>query len=143
MKNIITICVFLMVIACAKEKKAVEKKQEKNFEMYELSEMSMVMEQMYVDNQRLKDRIIAGDSLGAYPEFFDKIHTAKTTEPGQFDDYFKEQVVLFLETQKAIYNQKDQASQKKAFNKMVDACIQCHNVKCQGPIDRIQKLYIN
>jgi cytochrome c553 len=111
--------------------------------MYELSEMSMVMEQMYVDNQRLKDRIIAGDSLGAYPEFFDKIHTAKTTEPGQFDDYFKEQAVLFLETQKAIYNQKDQASQKKSFNLMVDACIQCHEVKCQGPIDRIQKLYIN
>jgi cytochrome c553 len=134
MKNFITIVLLLIFMACTKEKKAVEKKQEKKFEMYELSEMSLVMEQMYVENQRLKDRIIAGDSLVAYPEFFDKI---------QFDDYFKEQAVLFLETQKAIYYQKDQASQKKSFNLMVDACIQCHEVKCQGPIDRIQKLYIN
>ena len=51
--------------------------------------------------------------------------------------------MLFLETQKDIYKQKDEVSQKKSFNKMVDACIQCHEVKCQGPIDRIQKLYIN
>ena len=120
-----------------------EKKPEKKFEMYELSEMALVMEQMYVDNQRLKNRILASDSIGQYPDFFDKINSAKTTEPGQFDDFFKEQAVLFLNTQKAIYKQKDTKSQKAAFNKMVDACIQCHEVKCQGPIDRIQKLYIN
>jgi cytochrome c553 len=105
--------------------------------------MAMVMEQMYLENQRLKDLILASDSIGQYPDFFEKINSAKTTEPGQFDDFFKEQAVLFLETQKDIYKQKDEVSQKKSFNKMVDACIQCHEVKCQGPIDRIQKLYIN
>ena len=134
---------FLLLFSCAKEKTTDEKKPEKKFEMYELSEMALVMEQMYVDNQRLKNRILASDSIGQYPDFFDKINSAKTTEPGQFDDFFKEQAVLFLNTQKAIYKQKDTKSQKAAFNKMVDACIQCHEVKCQGPIDRIQKLYIN
>jgi cytochrome c553 len=143
MKKLLSLVSFLLLFSCAKEKKADEKKPEKKFEMYELSEMAMVMEQMYVENQRLKDRILASDSIGQYPDFFEKINSAKTTEPGQFDDFFKEQAVLFLETQKDIYKQKDEVSQKKSFNKMVDACIQCHEVKCQGPIDRIQKLYIN
>jgi cytochrome c553 len=143
MKKLLSLVSFLLLFSCAKEKTADEKKSEKKFEMYELSEMAMVMEQMYVENQRLKDLILANDSIGQYPDFFEKINSAKTTEPGQFDDFFKEQAVLFLETQKDIYKQKDEVSQKKSFNKMVDACIQCHEVKCQGPIDRIQKLYIN
>jgi len=143
MKNTIIILFTLLALACNKEKKTVEKKPEKKFEMYQLSEMAMVMEQMYVENQRLKNHIIANDSVGQYPTFFDKINTSKTTAPDQFDDFFKQQSALFIDIQKDIYIQKDQTSQKKAFNKMVDACIQCHDVKCQGPIDRIQKLYIN
>ncbi len=35
----------------------------KEFEMYEMSEMAALMEQMYVDNQRLKQRIMDGDTM--------------------------------------------------------------------------------
>jgi hypothetical protein len=35
----------------------------KGFQMYEMSEMAALMEQMYVDNLRLKDRIIKGDTI--------------------------------------------------------------------------------
>ena len=38
-----------------------------DFEMYEMSEMAALMEQMYVDNERLKERIINGDTIGKFP----------------------------------------------------------------------------
>lgn len=133
--------VSVLFISCAKDK-TTNQKQKKSFEMYELSDMSMVMEQMFVENERIKAKILAGEAIGEYSDFFNKIHSAKTTEPDQFDDFFKEQAVLFTQLQKEIYVQTDSLSQKIAFNKMVDACMQCHEVKCQGPMQRIEKLYI-
>ena len=48
--------------------------KEKKFEMYELSEMASLMEQMYAYNLQIKNKIENGDSVGAYPEFFNKIY---------------------------------------------------------------------
>ena len=53
-----------------------KKSNSKSFKMYKMSEMSTLMEQMYVDNQRLKDRIQNGDTIGKFPNHFLKIHQA-------------------------------------------------------------------
>jgi len=42
----------------------------KKLQMYKMSEMAALMEQMYVDNQRLKDRIKHGDTIGKFPQHF-------------------------------------------------------------------------
>jgi len=113
---------------------------EKKFEMYEMSEMAMLMEQMYADNQRLKGRIEKGESIGAFPNHFMNIHKAVMTDPSENDDFFKQQAANFIKAQELIY--KDPQNAKKHFNDGVDACIQCHQVKCAGPVPRIRKLYI-
>lgn len=113
----------------------------KKFEMYEMSEMSVLMEQMYVDNQRLKERIKNGDTIGRFPNHFLKIHKAVMTDDKENDTFFKEQAANFIAAQEMIY--KDPKSAKQHFNKGVDACLQCHQVKCAGPIPRIKKLYID
>ncbi|KGO90823.1 hypothetical protein [Flavobacterium suncheonense] len=115
-------------------------KEEKQFEMYEMSEMAALMEQMYVDNQRLKERIKAGDTIGQFPSHFMRIHSAVMTDKQENDAFFKEQAANFIKAQELIY--KDPANAKKHFNNGVDACIKCHEVKCGGPIPRIKKLYI-
>ncbi|WP_246282411.1 hypothetical protein [Flavobacterium agri] len=112
----------------------------KKFEMYEMSEMAMLMEQMYVDNNRLKERIKNGDTIGAFPNHFMKIHSAVMTDPKENDDFFKEKAAAFIKAQELIY--KDPKNAQKHFNDGVDACVQCHEVKCAGPITRIKKLYI-
>lgn len=112
----------------------------KTFEMYEMSEMAMLMEQMYVDNQRLKNRIINGEAVGEFPEHFAKIHNSMMTDPSENDEFFKEQAKVFLEAQELIY--KDPENAKQHYNKAVQACISCHEVKCSGPIVRIKKLTI-
>ena len=113
----------------------------KKFEMYEMSEMSLLMEQMYVDNQRLKERIQKGDTIGEFPNHFLKIHQAVMTDDSENDAFFKEQAAIFIRAQELIY--KDPKNARAHFNKGVDACLKCHLVKCAGPIPRIKKLYID
>jgi len=126
--------------ALVDEHTAIEKSDKKTFEMYEMSEMAMLMEQMYVDNQRLKQRILKGESIGEFPSHFTKIHGSIMTDPSENDAFFKDQANIFIEAQELIY--KDPENAKQHYNKAVQACISCHEVKCSGPIVRIKKLTI-
>ncbi|OYQ32247.1 hypothetical protein CHU92_14260 [Flavobacterium cyanobacteriorum] len=134
--------------ACAKKAeepkpvapKETAKKPEKEFVMYEMSEMAALMEQMYVDNQRLKERIKNGDTIGTFPKHILKIHSSVMTDPDENDAFFKEQAAKFIKAQQLIYQ--DTLNATKHFNDAVDACVRCHEAKCEGPVSRIKKLYI-
>lgn len=123
--------------ACTSETKT----NDDGFEMYEMSEMAALMEQMYVDNERLKDRILKGDTIGKFPQHFMRIHEAVLTDETDKDEFFNTQAKKFIEAQELIY--KDPENAKEHFNNGIDACIRCHEVKCGGPIPKIKKLYIN
>jgi cytochrome c553 len=149
MKKLFTLLVLIVLSSCAKKQDQAaeescssdaEKNKSSKFKMYEMSEMSALMEQMYVDNQRLKQRILKGDTIGSFPNHFLKIHKAVMTDPNENDTFFKEQAANFIKAQELIY--KDPKNAKQHFNEGVNACIQCHEVKCGGPIQRIKKLYI-
>lgn len=146
MKNVFLIFLILTLSFSCKnnQSESVETKSEsaveKKFDMYEMSEMALLMEQMYVDNERLKERIQNGDTIGSFPNHFMKIHAAVMTDKQENDAFFKEQAALFIATQKLIYE--DPKNAKQHFNKGIDACVKCHEVKCGGPIPRIKKLYI-
>lgn len=113
-----------------------------NFKMYEMSEMAALMEQMYVDNLRLKEVIINEDStFGAYPTLHNAIFTAALTDPSDRDVFFDSQARLFIQIEQHFY-QNQQSATKGNFNKIIDSCISCHEKKCGGPIVRIKKLYI-
>ncbi len=145
MKYFYLLSILLLVFSCQKkEEKATcppEKKEEgKKFEMYKMSEMAALMEQMYVENKNVKERIIKGEPVGKFPEHFLKIHTAKFTDESDNDAFFKENANVFIETQKLIYD--DPKNAKQHFNDGIKACLTCHETKCGGPIPRIKKLYI-
>lgn len=151
MNRIVLLIFFIALTSCnrkiekteaidASVQKSSEKKEDKKFEMYEMSEMSLLMEQMYVDNERLKERIKKGDTIGKFPNHFLKIHKAVMTDDKENDAFFKEQASHFIKAQQMIYE--DPKNAKEHFNRGVDACLKCHQVKCGGPIPRIKKLYI-
>jgi len=148
MKQLLIFAFTLVLIGCNQNKTvdadevAVDSlpSEKKKFEMYSMSEMSLLMEQMYVDNERLKTRIQKGDTIGVFPNHFLKIHEAVMTDNTENDAFFKEQAAKFIHAQKLIYS--DPANAKQHFNSGIDACIKCHQVKCGGPIPRIRKLYI-
>lgn len=133
---------FVLLSCGNKSEKAdcTSEKKEKKFEMYQMSEMALLMEQMYVDNQRLKERISKGDTIGKFPNHFLKIHKAVMTDETENDTFFKEQAALFIKAQELIYQ--DPKNAKQHFNDGINACVRCHQVKCGGPIPKIKKLYI-
>ncbi|WP_320815564.1 hypothetical protein [Flavobacterium sp.] len=139
---VLFLSIFLFCSCNTKKEETVEKTSESSeeFEMYEMSEMAVLMEQMYVDNERLKDRIIKGDTIGQFPQHFTKIHAAVLTDNTDKDAFFNEQASKFILAQELIY--KDPKNAKEHFNNGVNACVECHQVKCGGPIPRIKKLYI-
>jgi hypothetical protein len=139
----IWICFGFVFFSCHDKKDNLvnqDTEEKKSFEMYEFSEMALLMEQMYVDNERLKAKIINGDDLGEFPEHFVNIHGAVMTDPDENDTFFKEQAELFIKAQKLIY--KDAENAESHYNAMVNQCINCHQVKCSGPIPKIKKLYL-
>lgn len=152
MKRIFYIFLSTIVLVSCQDKKEEAKVEEKEacttdsktneegFEMYKMSEMAALMEQMYVDNQRLKDRILKGDTIGKFPQHFMRIHEAVLTDETDKDEFFSTQAKKFIEAQELIY--KDPENAKQHFNNGIDACIKCHEVKCGGPIPKIKKLYI-
>ena len=133
-----------LIFSCQKKEAKAENKfnsvKEKKLEMYEMSEMATLMEQMYLDNKRLKERIQKGDTIGTFPKHFLKIFTAKFTDETENDLFFKEKAKDYITAQQLIYS--DPKNAKEHFNAGVDACLKCHESKCGGPILRIKKLYI-
>jgi hypothetical protein len=147
MNKIIILLLMLTIFSCQNKETKVDVKEtksschkEKKFEMYEMSEMATLMEQMYAYNLQIRARIVKGDTVGKFPEFFNKIYTAKFTTPSDNDAFFKENADKYIAVQKLIYS--DFKNEKENFNKGLDACITCHQGKCGGPIPRIKKLYI-
>jgi len=147
---VVFLAVAFMAAGCKKEAEAVKAEpakaackknsSKKEFKMYEMSQMAALMEQMYVDNMRLKERITKGDTIGNFPQHFLKIHASAMTDESENDDFFKIEAAKFLKAQELIY--KDSLNAKKHFNDAVSSCVKCHEQKCEGPIPRIKKLYI-
>src|SRR6478672_7812993 len=130
--------VLFVMVSCQKKEEqketcAPEKKTEgKKFEMYKMSEMATLMEQMYIENKKVKEQIISGQPIGSFPEYYLKIHTAQFTDEADNDAFFKENAKLYIEAQKQLYD--DPKNAKQHFNDGVKACLTCHETKCGGPI---------
>jgi len=134
----------LFCLGCQKKSDNIKiniSKDDSSFEMYQISEMATLMEQMYADNQRLKQKIEDNDfDFGGFPEYYSKLYTATFTDPSDLDSLYLEETKKFLKLQELVYT--DTTSVRINFNNMVTACIECHNVKCTLAIERIKKLYI-
>lgn len=130
----------LVLASCEQKKEENQNTSPKEpLQVYTPSEMALLMEQMYTHNLQQKHKIENGEDLGEYPKNINKIFEAKFTDPTDNDDFFQDHARIYIEYQKEIYDSEQPA---KAHNAMIDACIQCHEVKCGGPITRIKKLYI-
>jgi cytochrome c553 len=143
MRNWFYLLAVVLICSCTETSIEVEEvvvEEKKNFEMYELSEMSAIMQHMYQLNEQLKARIENGEELGSYSESFERILEAEMTKGKQIDDFFKTHAETFLNDQRSIYENPEQA--KELYNKAINSCVACHEVKCTGPIEKIEKLII-
>lgn len=142
-KSLLLLFTILLLFSCAKADKA-EKEVivEPEMQMYEPSEMAILMRQMYEFNKATKTRILNNDSLLAFPEEFVNIHKAVLTDPKDRDAEFDSLAIAFVNFQKATFSTKSDST-SYYFNQSVNSCIDCHQTRCTGPIPKIKKLLIN
>ena len=140
MLRITFIFLFLIQLSCNQSKNLSSNTNDVNLETANFSEMSRFMNKIYNENKQLKQRISKGDTLGKFPNYFLDINTLSLTRNSDRDEFFTKQAKVFINAQRLIYQKPLEA--KENFNNTITTCIQCHQVKCLGPIPKIKKLYI-
>ena len=143
MKNSLLLLLILVVVACKSESTTPKQNAVSNEEliMYQASEMALLMEQMFTENEQLKVKILSGEDLGEFNSEYLKIHSAILTKPSDRNEVFTSFSKAFLSSQESIF-QSDSIPVKEKFNTMVQTCIACHQTNCIDVIPRIEKLII-
>jgi len=142
MKQLFYVLVLVLFVSCNSTSKK-ESKSEKKEElvMYVPSELTLLMEEIYANNELVKTQIINGETPSKFPEKFLKIHTAQMTDRFERDAAFEILAKKFIENQELIYSSTSE-SRKENFNNTINTCVACHQNTCTGPIPRIKKLLI-
>ena len=139
-KSVFLLLVSLILLSCNSDKK--EDKKELVFDMYEPSEMSLLMNRMYEINEGIKKDIMEGKTPEDFPLEFLKIHTAELSDFKHRNETFESFSKLFVEKEKDIFDTTTNEEAKKRFNQAINLCVSCHKTECTGPIPRIKKLLI-
>lgn len=131
----------LFVFSCAK-KKDTPKKEALVYDMYEPSEMAILMNKMYALNLKVKADILSGKTPTEFPLDFLQIETAQLSDFKERNETFQSFSKVFIDAEKQIFNSESKLGITERFNNMVNVCVSCHQTECTGPIPRIKKLLI-
>jgi len=129
----------LVLLSCNKK----QDKPESNFQqVYEMSEMALLMEGMYTDLNENRVKIIENKSIGEFPQKFEEIHSAEMTETFERTDEFRRWSDSLIQNFHHLY--KLDSNRIENYNNVVKTCITCHksDAGCIGPVSRIGKLLI-
>ena len=105
------------------------------------SELALLMRDMYDNGMKVKAKIQQREIPELLLEF-EKIHTAKATEPEKAaSPEYKVHALSYLQAVESL--KKAQADHLEVlYANMVDACMNCHRALCPGPMVRINKMYL-
>lgn len=146
-KLIVFCSIGFILFACSPEKEEVKTETNTSFQqVYEMSEMALLMEKMYDELEQKRKLIIDEKSIGEYPLEFNKIHTAEMTSSFERTEEYNRLANLYLQNLKLLYESSEtDPNRKEMYNNVVKSCLTCHrsDAGCIGPVDRIGKLLIN
>ncbi len=110
------------------------------FTMREDSELTLLMRDMFEYYDSLKVNIENGE-IPENIKDFNEVHSAVSTEPSKAkSELYKAMASVYQESADRLKN--NEIDMPKAFNLMVDNCMNCHKQMCPGPMVRIKKLYL-
>lgn len=141
MRNTLIILFSCLILVSCKDKDQ-ETNKELVYDMYEPSEMALLMQEMYTINERIKQDILEGKTPEKFPEEFLKIHTAELSEFKARNETFETFSKMFLEKEQDVFKSLSNDDAKEHYNQAINLCISCHQTECTGPIPRIKKLLI-
>lgn len=142
MKQLLSLFLLVTFFYGCKNSKEEVKEDKPKYDLYQPSEMALLMEHMYNYNLLLKKDIIDGNVPNEFPDKFLEIHSAKLTNTFERDENFENFSKLYLKAEHEIFNTESEIPLADRYNNMVNLCIACHQTSCTGPIPRIKKLLI-
>ncbi len=146
MRNISFLFIVFSFVSCNNSgnlEKIDKSEEEFVFDMYEPSEMTLLMRSMYEINEELKKKILAGNTPDKFPKEFLNIFMASLTDNKPQNEIFKAYSKVFIDKEREIFNEANELPLKQRYNSTINTCISCHSTECVGPITRIEKLLIN
>ena len=139
--RVIICCILcLSFLSCQNKDKGAQ--ANKDYVMYEPSEMALLMEEMYKVNERIKQDILDGKTPEKFPEEFLNIHTAELSDFKKRNVTFESFSRLYIDKQQELFDSSTNQEARERFNQAINLCISCHQTECTGPIPRIKKLLI-
>ena len=142
MKKISAIpCLFIVLfIACNKGNNQARKEASI---MYEPKPLANLMLRMHGDALAWKGAIELGEFSAKFPVDYYGIFTVEATDSSIRTDIFAEKANRYLQSVEALCLVSEPTQHLEKFNLMIVSCLDCHQIFCQGPIDKIKKMYLD
>ena len=142
MKNHLFIILLIILSSCENKKETInETPKKEKLVMYQPSEMTTLMREMYDFQEESKKQIENGELPLDFPEKFKTIHAAKLSDDFEHDESFKGFTNLYYQNIESL-SSSTKNNAKQNFNAAIHTCVACHETTCTGPIPRIKKLLI-
>ncbi|MEY2962980.1 MAG: hypothetical protein RL754_241 [Bacteroidota bacterium] len=132
------------IVACntVKEEPNQPKKKAWTPEIDQPSELAQIMRSIH-DEAKLRKSVLEQGQLDTnITDNLFRMITAKPTKPHMKGEGFEPYAKAFIGSYNTIASATEVGVQIEAHNNMVTSCIACHKQFCDGPISRIEKLYI-
>lgn len=100
------------------------------------------MRSLHDEAKSRKSTLENGELVEANSQLIFQMITAKPTEPHMVGPAFEPHAQSFIASYNQINMATDVEVQITAHNNLIRSCVACHMNFCQGPIPRIEKLYI-
>ena len=111
--------------------------------MDEPSELAQIMRDLHEEGLQRKASLENGELYSGSVDNLLKMIAAAPTEPHMKGPAFEPHALAFNASYGAIQSATTVSEQIDAHNNLVKSCVACHTNFCQGPISRIELLYVN
>lgn len=121
----------ITILACSQNNKS------EKADMYEASELSLMMREMVTFSKDAKATLAAGDTIERVPQSFYDLAKQQGTRDEHDEAAFQAMVPTYTNALKGIERGD---SQQYYYNASIQSCKSCHNVYCGGPLAVIEQL---
>ncbi len=145
MRKILTLSFILgliTLVSCGGPEQEPAPKKTWTPELDQPSELAQIMRDMHAEATNRKHSLEQGQLDPTLSETLFSMITANPTKPHMKGEGFEPYAKSFIGIYNQIHGAEEIGVQIQAHNNMVDACIACHTQFCDGPISRIEKLYV-
>ena len=145
MRKILTLSFILGLVilaSCDEPEQEMTPKQNWTPKLDQPSELAQIMRDIQEEATNRKNSLEQGQLDPTLSETLFSMITAQPTKPHMKGEGFEPYAKSFIGIYNQIHGAEEVGVQIQAHNNMVDACIACHTQFCDGPISRIEKLYV-